>query len=592
MDSSTHRALFVPGTVIADRYEVIDTVGKGGMGIVMRVNDRALNNEVVALKLLYPHMAKDQTQFARFQNEVLIARKLAHPNIVRLYDFGSAGQGYYYITMEYVEGGSLGGRIYGPRHQRMSLYETLETLLEICAGLSCAHSMGIVHRDLKPDNILLTITNAVKLSDFGLARTVGTDKGLTQTGDTVGTPYYMAPEQLRGERPDHRVDIYALGILTYELVVGQRPFVHDNYLQLAGKHVRDPIPKFASKESGIPQWMQEFVERASAKHKDNRFQSAEEAAQMLREHLAEAANSQVQRAPAVMSMYAAEGRPRAAFPWKAVGAGALVAATSMLMMGGVMFYRNNSQASTTAQVAQLPAQVAPDGPLTVKESFFKKIKLGQADYVKMMLETGEVGPNEVDEAGVPALHRAIMADQIEVAKVILQQRGADQNSIDAKGNSALDVALQLSNKRMETLLRGYRAETRRMTDSQRVEVKGALPGASAGSAPVQPAQTLTLRKFGKVTVFRSAGGRPAHIDFSVWNSSPFAARDLKLTAYEGSKPIGSFAINLSVEPNSKPALQVTETDLNTGQFQKVLEKESRVRFKVGCSNCSSETDLD
>lgn len=281
------KTILSPGSIIANRYEIVDKIGSGGMGAVLRVIDRSLENDVLALKLLFPHMSQDRTSLARFRNEVLITRKLSHPNVVRIYDFGSAGQGYFFISMEYVSGMSLGQRIYTEQKSPLTFAESLQILYKMCIALDYAHRLEVVHRDLKPDNILISERGEVKLTDFGLARSLEIEKGLTNTGETVGTPYYMAPEQLRGERPDHRVDIYALGIVAYEMTMRQRPFSHDNYVALAAMHLNHDIPSFAGKESGIPKWFENFVVTCSEKKPKNRFQSMSEVAEELFHHMHE-----------------------------------------------------------------------------------------------------------------------------------------------------------------------------------------------------------------------------------------------------------------------------------------------------------------
>jgi eukaryotic-like serine/threonine-protein kinase len=285
MGNANQQSLFNPGDAIAGRYEVLSSLGCGGMGEVLRVQDKVLDDEILALKILYPQRAKDQRLVARFRNEVILARRLAHPNIVRLYDFGDAGQGCYYITMEMIEGVSLGSKLGPNKAERLPFPELLQVLYQICTALHYAHSQNVIHRDLKPDNILLAKGNLVKLTDFGIARSTVEDKGLTGTSEMVGTPYYMAPEQFRGERPDGRVDIYGLGILAFEMATGKRPFNHDSTVGLQLLHLTNSLPKIADKESGIPSWFEEFVEICAEKEAKDRYQSMAEAAEVLFDHM-------------------------------------------------------------------------------------------------------------------------------------------------------------------------------------------------------------------------------------------------------------------------------------------------------------------
>lgn len=276
------------GSVIADRYEVVDVLGKGGMGAVVKVLDRALDNDVIALKLLYSHLVRDEVLLSRFRNEVLIVRQLSHPNIVRLYDFGETPEGNFYIAMEYVQGDNLSSLVRAGKKFRPSFDECLRILYDIALGLEHAHGRNIVHRDIKPDNILIAEDGSIKITDFGLARTLTVDKGFTNTGEAVGTPYYMAPEQIQGEAVDGRADIYGFGILAYELVTGRRPFENEDWFKLALMHLQEPFPKFATKENGIPQWFEEFVHIAAAKKPAKRFQNMREVLTILGEHMGKA----------------------------------------------------------------------------------------------------------------------------------------------------------------------------------------------------------------------------------------------------------------------------------------------------------------
>jgi|GEM_PF-4394861 len=275
-----------PGAVVAGRYEVCEKVGTGGMGTVFRVIDRHLNNEIVALKLLHPHLGDDGEVFARFRNEVLVARALSHPNIVRLHDIGKAEEGFHYISMEFVDGYSLKDRI--ERDPALSLpalsfEDALVTLYDLCSAVAYAHAKGVIHRDLKPANVMMTKHHEVKLSDFGTARIVGLSRNFTQTGAVIGTPDYMSPEQIQGHSLDSKCDIYALGMIAFELATGKKPFSADSSVALAFKHMTEPMPRFAAPENGIPRWYEELVFVATEKDKEKRFGSVVEMARMISE---------------------------------------------------------------------------------------------------------------------------------------------------------------------------------------------------------------------------------------------------------------------------------------------------------------------
>ncbi len=247
---------FQRGYLVAERYLVDSQLGSGGMGAVYKVLDTKLDNEAIALKILYPHHVKDAVTLARFRNEVLVARKLNHPNVTRIFDFGEGEAGSVFITMEYVEGRSFGEYIYAPRHERMIFGEIVEVLYDVASGMNHAHRMGVIHRDLKPDNILISNSKEIKITDFGLARNMEIDKRFTQTGEAVGTPYYMAPEQLRGLKLDSRCDVYAFGIIAFEAASGQRPFQDETYLNLAALHLKGEVPSICRVQPGIPEWFE------------------------------------------------------------------------------------------------------------------------------------------------------------------------------------------------------------------------------------------------------------------------------------------------------------------------------------------------
>ena len=276
---------FQVGTVIVDRYEIQGVLGQGGAGTVFQVVDLTLDREVCALKLLQPELSQDESTLGRFRNEVILARKLGHKNIARTYDFGSAGNGYFYITMEFLPSGNLSDLIRGEKSTGLDLRARLSILKEIAEGIAYAHEMGIIHRDLKPENILLSKEGHIKISDFGLARSLFEDKGLTRTGETVGTPCYMAPEQFRGEKIDGRADIYAFGILAFEMLSGERPFYSANYRALADLHMLYPLPKLQSKNFRIHSSLERIVRRCTEKKASDRYQNAHQVVLDLSQHI-------------------------------------------------------------------------------------------------------------------------------------------------------------------------------------------------------------------------------------------------------------------------------------------------------------------
>ena len=277
-------------SILPERYTICRKLGVGGMGSVYLVKDQELNNQEVAVKILHAHFVEDENVFARFRNEVIVARTLAHPNIVRLYDLGKTEDGHYYITMEYVDGDTLDKKIVSPSQvtmaeaQALEFSEALWIFGEVCKGVAYAHERGVIHRDLKPSNIMITKRNKVRLADFGTSSVIGKDATAQKVGQSVGTPDYMSPEEIRGEKPGPSSDIYSLGVIAFELLSGRRPFIADSPLAVAYKHLNEPVPVL-NENRGIEMWCQGFVEKALAKERQNRFQAVEEMLEIVRERL-------------------------------------------------------------------------------------------------------------------------------------------------------------------------------------------------------------------------------------------------------------------------------------------------------------------
>ncbi|MFN8391584.1 MAG: serine/threonine-protein kinase [Bdellovibrionota bacterium] len=274
---------FPPGSVIHDRYKVICKIGSGGMGQVYEVADQALEGEHLALKLISTGAYEpDENTVTRFRSEALITRKLTHPSIVRTYDFGQLTDGRCFMTMEFVDGATLEQLVKQSFFQTTSLEYVSNILVKILDAIGYAHSLGIIHRDLKSANVLISNTGEVKITDFGLAQMHNVDRHLTTTGECVGTPVYMSPEQVQGLDVDRLTDIYAIGIIAYELAVGSVPFNDESWYGLATKIVHQPMPNISTPTNHIPLWYQTFVHRAAMKRKEQRFQSAEDAALFIR----------------------------------------------------------------------------------------------------------------------------------------------------------------------------------------------------------------------------------------------------------------------------------------------------------------------
>jgi hypothetical protein len=255
---------------LSERFEILNELGRGGMGIVYRARDREAG-EIVALKILNPEIASDSTVMERFKNELRLARKITHKNVCRTYDlhrFGPAAA----IAMEYVDGESL--RHILNRFGGLPLRKGVQVASQISDALKEAHSQSIVHRDLKPENVMLDREGNVKVMDFGIARSIET--GTTLTGAVVGTPAYMAPEQAEGKRVDARADIYALGLILYEIFTGIPAFRGDTPLEVALKHIREAPTPPRGVEPTLPEHIERAILKCLEKDPAKRFRSVEE----------------------------------------------------------------------------------------------------------------------------------------------------------------------------------------------------------------------------------------------------------------------------------------------------------------------------
>ena len=259
------------GQKINDRYEIIKSIGEGGMANVYLAKDNILDRKV-AIKVLRGDLAADNKFVRRFQREALSVSNLSHPNIVEIYDVGEE-DGQHYIVMEYIEGKTLKQLL--EKRDSLTLPEVLDIMIQLTDGISHAHESYIIHRDIKPQNIMIKDDGKIKITDFGIAMALNATQ-LTQTNSVMGSVHYLPPEQATGKNATIKSDIYSLGILMYELITGTVPFKGDNAVEIALKHMKDKIPSIRKQDPTIPQSVENILLKAAAKNPRNRYDSAKD----------------------------------------------------------------------------------------------------------------------------------------------------------------------------------------------------------------------------------------------------------------------------------------------------------------------------
>ena len=263
--------MIVKGSKINDRYQIIKTLGEGGMANVYLAHDTILDRNV-AVKVLRGDLASDEKFVRRFQREALSASSLSHPNIVEMYDVGE-DDGQYYIVMEYVDGKTLKQVLKSRGH--LSITEVVDIMLQLTDGMAHAHDAYIIHRDIKPQNIMILSNGMIKITDFGVATALNSTQ-LTQTNSVMGTVHYLPPEQAQGKGSTIKSDIYSMGIMMYELLTGLVPYKGDNAVEIALKHLKEPLPSVRKTNPAIPQSIENVIIRATAKNPKNRYTDARE----------------------------------------------------------------------------------------------------------------------------------------------------------------------------------------------------------------------------------------------------------------------------------------------------------------------------
>lgn len=259
------------GQKINDRYQIIKSIGEGGMANVYLAYDTILDRNV-AVKILRGDLSADEKFVRRFQREALSASSLSHPNIVEVYDVGE-DNGQYYIVMEYIEGKHLKALL--KKRGKLTTTEVVDIMLQLTDGMASAHDSYIIHRDIKPQNIMILDNGTVKITDFGIAMAMNATQ-LTQTNSVMGSVHYLPPEQASGKGATLKSDIYSMGIVMYELLTGKLPYKGENAVEIALKHLKEPLPSIKEELPQIPQSIANIIKKATAKNPKNRYNDARE----------------------------------------------------------------------------------------------------------------------------------------------------------------------------------------------------------------------------------------------------------------------------------------------------------------------------
>lgn len=270
------------GKKLSNRYLIEELLGQGGMSAVYKATDPNLKR-VVAIKMIHSHLSSEPDFVQRFEEEASAVAQLRHPGIIQVFDFNKQGDDYY-MVMEFVPGETFQQHLQrlSEEGRQLPIEKIVEYMASICDAVEYAHRRGMIHRDIKPANVMLSVNDQAILTDFGIAKIVGSQRH-TATGAVVGTALYMSPEQIRSERVDHRTDIYSLGVMLFEMISGRPPFQADSALTLMMMHISNPVPDPKKLNPRVPDELVAVVNKALAKNPNNRYQSAAEMAAALRQ---------------------------------------------------------------------------------------------------------------------------------------------------------------------------------------------------------------------------------------------------------------------------------------------------------------------
>jgi eukaryotic-like serine/threonine-protein kinase len=336
----------VVGETVAERYELEELVGHGGMSSVYRAHDSLLER-YVALKILHEQYSEDDDFVERFKREARSVAQLQHPNIVTVIDRGEQ-DGRQYIVFEYIDGENLKELVV--RKGRLEVHEALEIAIEVARALGFAHEHGLVHRDVKPQNVLMNGDGRAKVTDFGIARSLDVEHGVTQTGTVLGTSNYIAPEQASGKHVDQHSDVYSLGVVLYEMLTGDVPFPGESFVAVALKHVNDPPPNVLDVRGDIPLRVAHAVERALEKDPERRFPTMAAFAAELEACLAELDKGGDGAVTMVVPAAQRLGRParRRSVPYLPLGIGLVALLAIVGTVVGLLVFRGETNGTPSA----------------------------------------------------------------------------------------------------------------------------------------------------------------------------------------------------------------------------------------------------
>lgn len=512
------------GHILGGRYRIESLAGLGGMGMVYRAHDLELD-QVVALKLLHPQRALDEATPQRFRRELILARQVSHPNVVRIHDIGHDA-GTYFLTMDYVDGRSLREWLDadGPR----PLDEAVSIAAQLAEALSAAHAKNIVHRDLKPSNILIDAENRALITDFGIARSIE-EVGLTRTGHVIGTPDYLAPEQAHGAKVDARTDLYALGVILYEMLSGSLPFSGESLAEKLAQHATGRARDISTTGMRVPPWLRQVLRRCLAPAPQQRYQTAAELAADLRaQHF--------------------RARPLREVSWGRAAAGVLVAGVAAL--AGYLFWERGGTVFTAAgpsaqhAVAVLPFQDQtgsseltwldngiPD-MLTAQLAENSELKVVDSWRVMRTLRDLNTDIAALDLNDVRQLAELLDVDRLIVGSV---RRGNGQLHISARMLGA-DAAEDIRYFNVSGAAEGTLADTTRILVREIVSTLGTDPHDTApvSLSGVPEAMQAYVAGMDKLLIGDSVSAMPL-LEQAVAADSGFAAAWLRLAgAYEAS----------------------------------------------------------